>query len=115
MATSDDIRRIALALPEATEELTWGTDLTLRVRGRIFAITGDGSTTASIKATPDDQATLVGSDPETFAPSAYTGRFGWITVQLPRVSEAMLEELLRAAWRRTAGKRLAARLPPDAG
>jgi hypothetical protein len=66
----------------------------------------------SIKASLDDQATLVGLDPETFAPSAYTGRFGWVTVQLGRVSEAMLAELLRTAWRRTAPKRLASSPPP---
>jgi hypothetical protein len=111
MPTVADIRRIALALPEATEELTWGTDLTFRVRGRIFAITSEGATGVSIKASLDDQAALVGSDPETFAPSAYTGRFGWVTVQLARVSEPMLEQLLRSAWRRTAGKRLAGTLP----
>jgi hypothetical protein len=111
--TIDDVRRIALALPEATEELTWGTDLTFRFRGRIFAITGEGASGVSVKATIDDQAALVASDPDTFAPSAYTGRFGWITVQLSRVEQPMLEQLLRAAWRRTAGKRLAATLPPD--
>ena len=106
MPTVADVRRIALALPGATEELTWGTDITFRVAGRIFAITGAGSPAVSIKASPDDQAALVGSDPETFAPSAYTGRFGWVTVQLAGVSDAMLEQLLHSAWRRTAPKRL---------
>jgi hypothetical protein len=109
--TVDDVRRFALGLPEVIEELTWGTDLTFRVRGKIFAITGEGSTGVSFKASLDDQAALVGSDPETFRPSAYVGRFGWVTVQLAGVSDAMLEQLLRSAWRRTAPKRLAATLP----
>jgi hypothetical protein len=111
MATVNDVRRISLGLPEATEELTWGTDITFRVRAKIFAITGEGSTSVSIKASLDDQAALVASDPETFQPSAYTGRFGWITVNLERVPTPLLESLLRSAWRRTAPKRLAATLP----
>ena len=39
----DDVRRIAMALPEAEEVLTWDTDITFRVRGKIFAIGGEGS------------------------------------------------------------------------
>jgi hypothetical protein len=38
MATFDDVRRISPSLPEATEILTWETDATFRVRGKIFAI-----------------------------------------------------------------------------
>ena len=49
-------------------------------------------------------------DPETFAPSAYVGRFGWVTVDLARVDERLLEDLIRDAWRRTAPKKLAATL-----
>jgi hypothetical protein len=113
MPTVDDVRRIALSLPEATEKETWGVDITFRVREKIFAITGPEATGVSIKASLDDQAALVGSDPETFQPSAYTGRFGWVTVDLARVPMAMLEHLLRSAWRRTAPKRLAETLAPD--
>jgi hypothetical protein len=107
MPTVDDVRRLALALPEATEQETWDVDITFRVRGKIFAITGPDATGVSIKASPDDQAALVGSDPGTFQPSAYTGRFGWVTVQLAAVSLPLLDQLLRSAWRRTAPKRLA--------
>ena len=49
-------------------------------------------------------------DPETFAPSAYTGRFGWVTADLARIDPALLESLLREAWRRTAPKKLAGTL-----
>ena len=36
------------------------------------------------------------------------GRFGWVTVDLDRVDPALLESLIRHAWRRTAPKKLAA-------
>lgn len=108
--TFDDVRRLALALPEAEEQLTWETDVTFRVRGRIFAIGGDAATAVSIKAGLETQAELIELDPATFAKSAYVGRFGWITVQLDRVNPDLLARLLREAWRRTAPKRLAASL-----
>ena len=110
MTTFEDVRRIALALPEAEERLTWDVDITFRVRDKIFAMGGEGATHASIKASPERQAELVDLDPETFAPSAYVGRFGWVTVDLGRVDPGLLESLLRQAWRRTAPKRLAATL-----
>jgi hypothetical protein len=111
MATTlDDVRRIALALPEAEERLTWETDVTFRVRDKIFAIGGEGADRLSIKAGLETQAELIELDPATFAKSAYVGRFGWITVDLDRVDPTLLATLLRDAWRRTAPKRLAATL-----
>ena len=114
MTTFDDVRRIALALPEAEERLTWETDITFRVRDKIFAIGGEGADRVSIKADLETQAELLEMDPETFAKSAYVGRFGWITVDLGRVDPDLLVSLLREAWRRTAPKRLAATLDETA-
>lgn len=99
-----------MSLPEAEEILTWETDVTFRIRSKIFAMGGDGADHASIKATPLVQADLVDRDPKTFAPAAYVGRFGWISVDLGRIGEAELERLIRQAWRLTAPKRLAATL-----
>lgn len=110
MPTFDDVRRIAMALPEAEEILTWETDITFRVRGKIFAIGGEGADRVSIKAGLETQSELIDLDPETFASSAYVGRFGWVTVDLGRVDPGLLPNLLREAWRRTAPKRLAATL-----
>ena len=110
MSTFDDVRRIAMGLPEAEERLTWDVDITFRVRDKIFAMGGPDGTHASIKASIDRQAELVEMDPATFAPSAYTGRFGWVTADLARIEPALLESLLREAWRRTAPKKLAATL-----
>ena len=110
MTTFDDVRRIALALPEAEERLTWETDITFRVRDKIFAIGGEGADRVSVKAGLETQAELIDLDPETFASSAYVGRFGWVTVDLDRVDPALLASLIREAWRRSAPKRLAATL-----
>jgi hypothetical protein len=110
MTSFDDVRRIALALPEAEERLTWETDITFRVRDKIFAIGGEGADRVSIKAGLETQAELIELDPATFAKSAYVGRFGWITFDLDHVDLELLTSLLREAWRRSAPKRLAAEL-----
>ena len=103
----DEFRRLCLALPEAVEQETWG-EATFRVRGRIFAMGAPEGTHVSVKASLDDQAGLVEMDPKTFEISAYTGRFGWVSVRLSRLSRAMGEKLVRNAWERTAPKRLQA-------
>jgi hypothetical protein len=108
MPSFDDVRRICLALPEVEEELTWGSDVTFRVKRKIFAIGGDGADAVSIKASPEAQADLLALDPGTFSKSAYVGRFGWTTVRLAGIAESHLRELLENAWRRTAPKRLGA-------
>jgi hypothetical protein len=110
VTTFDDVRRIALALPETEERVTWETDINFRVANKMFAIGGEGADRVSIKASLETQAELLEMDPRTFAKSAYVGRFGWVTVDLARVDPALLESLLRDAWRRTAPKKLAATL-----
>jgi predicted DNA-binding protein (MmcQ/YjbR family) len=97
MATFEDVRRIAMALPGAEEVLTWETDVTFRVGKKIFAIGGDGADSVSIKATIERQADLLALDSVTFAKSAYVGRFGWVTARLDRVDDALLLDLQTAA------------------
>jgi predicted DNA-binding protein (MmcQ/YjbR family) len=93
VATFDDVRAIAMTLPEAEEIVTWETDITFRVRKKIFAIGGEGSGSVSIKATPATQADLIEQAPATFHPSAYVGRFGWVTADLGRIDDRLLRTL----------------------
>jgi len=104
--TFADVRRLALALPEAEEVVTWGSDLTYRVGGKIFAITGEGAAAVSVKATLEAQEDLLALDPGTFTKAAYVGRYGWVNVRLAGVDESLLADLLERAWRQTAPKKL---------
>jgi predicted DNA-binding protein (MmcQ/YjbR family) len=108
-ARLDRLRKVCLALPEATEEVTWETDLTFRVRTKIFAITGEDAGGVSLKATKEDQAELVASDPRVTV-AAYVGRFGWVSVDLTGkgLDWTMVEELVRESYRLIAPKKLAA-------
>lgn len=106
MPTFEDVRSIARALPEVEEHVTWGTDVNFRIRNKMFVIGGEDADRISVKATPIAQAELLDLDPATFASAPYVGRFGWVTVDLGRVDRAMLEGLLRDAWRSTAPAKL---------
>ena len=101
--TFKQFRRLCLAMPEAEERETWG-EATFRFKDRIFAMGSPEGEFVSVKATPDDQAALVEMDPKTFAPSAYTGRFGWVRVRLAGVGPDLAQQLVRNAWERTAQK-----------
>jgi hypothetical protein len=103
--TFERFRRLCLAMPEAEQIETWG-ELTFRIRGRIFAIGSPEGRSVSIKASLDDQAGLLAMDPKTFSASAYTGRFGWVTVRLAGLGAEMGERLVKNAWERTAPRRL---------
>ena len=111
MPTFEDVREISLALPEVEEHITWGTDINFRIRNKMFVIGGEDATAVSVKASLDVQADLLDFDPETFSKAAYVGRFGWVNVDLARVDRALLEKLLRDAWRSTAPAKLRALVP----
>ena len=68
----------------------------------------DDGAIATVKASPEDQAVLVGDDPETFGVASHVGRYGWTTIRLDRVDPDELRELVVEAWRRTAPKRAVA-------
>jgi hypothetical protein len=107
--TFEKFRRLCLTLPEAEERETWG-EATFRVRDRIFAMGSQDGGYVSVKASLDDQAGLLAMDPKTFAPSAYTGRFGWVQIRLRGIGPELAERVITNAWKRTAPKRLVAQL-----
>jgi hypothetical protein len=105
--TTDEVRAIALSFPGAVEVRTWGHP-TFRVREKMFATMGEEGASASVKASREAQAALVGSEPETFSIARYVGQHGWVTVDLGRVDPEEMGELLEDAWRATAAKRVVA-------
>src|SRR5262249_29551084 len=111
------LRKLALALPEATEVEAWG-EPTFRVRGKLFAMyAAQGHHTAGrpavwVKAAPGNQPFMVAHAPRRFFVPPYVGPSGWVGVYLDDVADwEELRELLADAWRLTAPKRLAAQLP----
>ena len=111
-AVLDRLRAICLALPEATEQETWG-DPTFRVRDKIFAMPkrGDGRLSLWCKAPPGVQGILVGADPSRFFVPPYVGHRGWIGIRLDvAVDWDEVADLVDESYRMTAPKCLLARL-----
>ena len=103
------MRSIALALPEATEEVTWGTDINFRVRKKIFAFPGQGDS-LTVKADRDELPALLADD--RFAPAPYLARGGWVRMDLTMrvVDWVEIEELIRTSYCLIAPKKLVAQL-----
>ena len=103
MPIADDVRALALALPEAVEQETWGHP-TFRVRKKMFGTLASDGRTATMKAAREEQAALVQTDPETFFVPAYVGQHGWVGFHVALVDPQELAELVTEAWRMTAPK-----------
>ena len=112
------LRRVCLALPEATEKLTWEDTPTFRVRDKIFAMFStdhhDGRFSLWCKAPPGGQDVLVGADPERFFAPPYVGKNGWIGVRLDTEMDwNVIAGLVEESYLITAPRRLAAALNPQ--
>lgn len=104
MATVADFRAILGELPGAEEVEKWGSPHVV-VGDKLLGGLNEGEGLVTLKASVDDQAALIRSDPDTFAKAKYVGRYGWITVRLAGVGTQELRELAIEAWRRTAPTR----------
>jgi hypothetical protein len=110
----DTLRKMALALPEAIEQETWGQP-TFRVRKKIFVMLSEGEREAWVKSTHDEQRALIFMDPETFYVPPYVGTSGWVGVRLRTADRDEMRELVTEAWRLTAPKRIVASFDEEAG
>lgn len=104
--TQDDVRRIALSLPEAAEAAHMGHP-DFRVRGKIFASLPSDGARAVVKLQPLEQEMLTQAEPRVFsAIKGGWGRRGWTNVHLNETDEPALKSALFTAWRNVAPKRL---------
>jgi hypothetical protein len=97
MATPDDIRRLALALPEAAEADHHGMP-SFRVRGKIFSTIHVSEPRMMVKLDPEDQRNLAEAHPGVIEPvPGYWGRQGSTFVWYERADEGLIAMLLGMA------------------
>jgi len=106
------VRRICLAMPEATEKLSHG-EPTFFVRKKVFTMFannhhGDGHIGIWIPAPPGLQALLIHDAPETYFRPPYVGVRGWVGIELDAIGDEGLASHIREAWRLVAPKTLIA-------
>jgi hypothetical protein len=104
------VRRLALALPGVSEKLSHG-EPTFFVAKRVFVMVAnnhhsDGHTAIWIPAPPGAQAAMIADAPETYFKPPYVGVKGWVGVELPKVSDEILADLVRQAWQLTTPRAL---------
>lgn len=98
MATVDDVRRIALALPRAYEALV-ADRVKFRVGRIVFASLSRDETLLGFGYPRDERAALVASDPDKFLmPLRSDERYNWVRLRLAAVDEDELAELVTDAW-----------------
>lgn len=108
MATIEDVRRIALALPRAYEALV-GDRVKFRVGRIVFASLSREETLLGFGYPREERATLVASDPDKFLmPLPSDERYEWVRLRLTAVDEDELTELLLDASRMCVPKKVAA-------
>jgi predicted DNA-binding protein (MmcQ/YjbR family) len=112
--TVEDIRRLALALPEAVEAAHFDIP-SFRVAGKIFCTIHMDRPRMMVKLDPEDQANLSAGHPGVVEPvPGYWGRKGSTFVAYESADEALIWALLEMAWTRVAPARLR-RLGPSPG
>jgi hypothetical protein len=121
MASWDDVRRVALALPETSEGTSWG-NVSWRVRDKLFVwerplrpgdlrALGDSAPTGPILGARVEHAgakeALLAEDPEVYFTTPHSDGYPAVLVRLERIAPGELEELIVDAWLCQAPKRLA--------
>jgi hypothetical protein len=102
--TSEEARRLALALPEAVEQDHHGRP-SFRVGGKIFATLWDEEH-MNVMLDEGGIRTAVHHDPETCEEVWWGKKLAAVRVTLPRVRPKALAQLLTEAWELRAPKRL---------
>lgn len=123
MGDLSQAREFALSLPGTSEEPHF--DMTsFRVRGKIFATAPADETRLHVFVDESEVATTVAEQPGAALPRAFEAlvwgqRVRGLRVLLAAAPDDRVRELLAEAWRRKAGRRLAAQLDaaadPDRG
>jgi len=117
----EDVRRIALALPETSERPSWG-NASWRVRDKLFVwerplrpadlrALGDAAPSGPILGARVEhlgaKEALLAEDPEVYFTTPHFDGHAAVLVRLDRISVDELEELIVDAWACQAPKRLA--------
>jgi hypothetical protein len=106
-ATPDDVRAVALALPETTERPAWDMAC-LRVRDKIFASMPPDETWVAIRLAEGENRVLAAERPGVFSVPHHYRNSTMVVVDLAAADPAELAELLTEAWRLRAPARLRA-------
>ncbi|MEY2421080.1 MAG: hypothetical protein QOI95_1147 [Acidimicrobiaceae bacterium] len=109
MATEDDIRLIALSLPETDEHASYGGRPSFRVKKKGFLyLREDGESIVVWVNDLGEKEALLASDPRKFFTEPHYDGYDTVLVRYGKVSVKELRELITDSWRVKAPKRVLA-------
>ena len=96
------VRHICLSMPDTAEKLSHG-EPTFFVREKVFVMFAnnhhsDGHTAIWIPAEPGAQSAMIADAPDVYFKPPYVGVKGWVGVELDRINDEDLLDLIRKAW-----------------
>ncbi|CAM5326266.1 MmcQ/YjbR family DNA-binding protein [Streptomyces coeruleofuscus] len=106
MPDAEDVRRIALSLPDTTEKIAWSMP-TFRVAGKMFATLPEDETSIAVRCPKEERDELVLAEPEKFWIADHEAQFAWVRARLDALEdEGELRDILADSWRQAAPTRL---------
>jgi len=106
MVTSEDVRRVGLALPRTWEFHTGGR-AKLKVRQIVYCAFSADETVMGFGFPKAERDGLISSDPETFfLPPTRDLRYQWVCAHLARLDHDEMREFVTDAWRMCVPKML---------
>ncbi|MPY44157.1 MmcQ/YjbR family DNA-binding protein [Streptomyces phyllanthi] len=106
MPDAEDVRRIALSLPDTTEKIAWSMP-TFRVAGKMFATLPEDETSIAVRCPKEERDELVLAEPDKFWIADHEAGFAWVRVRLAALeNETELRDILADSWRQAAPSRL---------
>jgi hypothetical protein len=106
MPDAEDVRRIALSLPDATEKIAWNMP-TFRVAGKMFATLPEEETSLAVRCPKEERDELVLAEPGKFWIADHEAQFAWVRARLAALEdENELRDILADSWRQAAPQRL---------
>jgi len=106
MSDAEDVRRIALSLPDTTEKIAWSMP-TFRVAGKMFVTLPEEETSIAVRCPKEERDELVLAEPEKFWVADHEAGFAWVRARLAALdSDEELRDILADSWRQAAPPRL---------
>ncbi|MFJ2833657.1 MmcQ/YjbR family DNA-binding protein [Streptomyces sp. NPDC087263] len=106
MPDAEDVRRIALSLPDTTEKVAWSMP-TFRVAGKMFATLPEAETSIAVRCPKEERDELARAEPTKFWIADHEAGFAWVRVRLAALEDdGELRDILADSWRQAAPTRL---------
>lgn len=114
MLDADDVRRIALSLPETKEKQRWGHP-TFDVAGKMFVTVPDDQTSFAVRCPRHERGELIAAEPEKFWVPPHEAHSSWIRARLAALEDLNeLYDIVVDSWRQAAPELLAETFTPTA-